>query len=53
MQAHKKALEKYPNADHCVFCVNETGTTGTVLFRVILVLEFILNNHTFNLKLFL
>lgn len=30
MQAHKKALEKYPNADHCVFCVNETGTTGTI-----------------------
>jgi hypothetical protein len=30
MQAHKKALEKYPNAEHCVFCVNETGTTGTI-----------------------
>jgi hypothetical protein len=30
MQAHKKALEKYPNTDHCVFCVNETGSTGTI-----------------------
>jgi len=30
MQAHKKALEKYPNIDHCVFCLNETGTTGTI-----------------------
>jgi len=30
MQAHKKALEKYPNTDHCVFCLNETGTTGTI-----------------------
>ncbi|MEH1839215.1 MAG: hypothetical protein V7L20_10700 [Nostoc sp.] len=30
MQAHKKALEKYPNSRHCVFCLNETGTTGTI-----------------------
>lgn len=30
MQAHQKALEKYPNTDHCVFCMNETGTTGTI-----------------------
>lgn len=30
MQAHKKAREKYPNADHCVFCLNETGATGTI-----------------------
>lgn len=28
--AHKKALEKYPNAIHCVFCFNETGATGTI-----------------------
>ncbi|MBW4613188.1 MAG: hypothetical protein KME21_07870 [Desmonostoc vinosum HA7617-LM4] len=30
MQAHKKAIEKYPNTRHCVFCLNETGTTGTI-----------------------
>ncbi|MHC5725202.1 MAG: hypothetical protein ACYTXY_13890, partial [Nostoc sp.] len=30
MQAHKKALQKYPNCRHCVFCLNETGTTGTI-----------------------
>ncbi len=30
MQAHKKALEKYPNNRHCVFCLNETGTTGRI-----------------------
>ncbi len=30
MQAHKKALEKYSNCRHCVFCLNETGTTGTI-----------------------
>jgi hypothetical protein len=30
MQAHKNALEKYPNADHGVFCLNETGATGTI-----------------------
>ena len=30
MQAHKKSLEKYPNSRHCVFCLNETGTTGTI-----------------------
>ncbi|MFN6537739.1 MAG: hypothetical protein RM021_015400 [Nostoc sp. EkiNYC01] len=30
MQAHKKALEKYPDNRHCVFCLNETGTTGTI-----------------------
>ena len=30
MQAHKKAHDKYPNADHCVFCFNETGTTGRI-----------------------
>ncbi len=30
IQAHKKALQKYPNAHHCVFCLNETGTTGTI-----------------------
>ena len=30
MPAHKKALEKYPNTRHCVFCLNETGTTGTI-----------------------
>jgi hypothetical protein len=29
-QAHKKSLEKYPNIRHCVFCLNETGTTGTI-----------------------
>ncbi|KAB8319117.1 hypothetical protein SD81_009370 [Tolypothrix campylonemoides VB511288] len=28
--AHKKALEKYPNAVHCVFCLNEIGATGTI-----------------------
>ncbi|WP_413201420.1 hypothetical protein [Nostoc piscinale] len=30
IQAHKKALENYPNADHCVFCINETGSTGRI-----------------------
>lgn len=30
MQAHKTALHKYPNLDHCVFCLNETGTTGRI-----------------------
>jgi len=30
MQAHKKALQKYPNADHCVFCLNESGATGRI-----------------------
>ncbi|MEH2434169.1 MAG: hypothetical protein V7K25_07935 [Nostoc sp.] len=30
MQAHKKSLEKYPNSRHCVFCLNETGTTGAI-----------------------
>ncbi|RCJ41787.1 hypothetical protein A6769_02475 [Nostoc punctiforme NIES-2108] len=30
MQAHKKSLEKYSNSRHCVFCLNETGTTGTI-----------------------
>ncbi len=28
--AHRKARQKYPNADHCVFCLNETGTTGAI-----------------------
>ena len=28
--AHKRASEKYPNGDHCVFCLNETGATGTI-----------------------
>lgn len=28
--AHKKAFQKYPNARHCVFCLNETGTTGRI-----------------------
>ncbi|MBN3927065.1 hypothetical protein [Nostoc sp. NMS4] len=28
--AHRKALEKYPNAVHCVFCLNETGATGRI-----------------------
>ncbi|AFY32632.1 hypothetical protein [Calothrix sp. PCC 7507] len=30
MQAHKKVLEKYPNTDHFVYCLNETGTTGRI-----------------------
>lgn len=30
MQAHKKALQEHPNADHCVFCLNETGATGRI-----------------------
>ncbi|NMG07646.1 hypothetical protein [Brasilonema sp. UFV-L1] len=30
MQAHRKALQKYPNADHCVFCLNEDGATGRI-----------------------
>ena len=36
---HKKALEKYPNADHCVFCLNESGATGTISIRVPLAAE--------------
>ena len=27
---HRKALSKYPNVAHCVFCLNENGTTGTI-----------------------
>ncbi len=34
MQAHRKARQKHPNADHGVFCLNETGATGTIWFRV-------------------
>lgn len=30
MQAHQKALHKYPNSDHFVFCLNETGVTGRI-----------------------
>ena len=30
MQSHKRMLEKYPQARHFVFCLNETGTTGTI-----------------------
>ncbi|WP_016949015.1 hypothetical protein [Anabaena sp. PCC 7108] len=30
IQAHKKVLEKYPNAKNYVFCLNETGTTGRI-----------------------
>ncbi|RUS97391.1 hypothetical protein DSM106972_084940 [Dulcicalothrix desertica PCC 7102] len=30
MQTHKKALEKYPNKDHFVFRLNETGATGRI-----------------------
>lgn len=28
--ASQKAREKYPNAIHCAFCLNETGATGTI-----------------------
>ncbi|WP_407884057.1 hypothetical protein [Scytonema sp. NUACC26] len=28
MRAHQKVLHKYPNCDHFVFCLNETGATG-------------------------
>ncbi|GAA6614833.1 hypothetical protein [Scytonema sp. NUACC26] len=28
--AHKKALQKYPDAVHCVFCLNEIGATGRI-----------------------
>jgi hypothetical protein len=27
---HKKAREKFPNADHCVFCLNEFGAVGRI-----------------------
>ncbi|MEM1394902.1 MAG: hypothetical protein AAF757_25200 [Cyanobacteria bacterium P01_D01_bin.116] len=27
---HQKALNKYPNTTHCVFCLNELGVTGTI-----------------------
>ena len=30
MITHKKAREKYPNAIHCVFCLNESGACGTI-----------------------
>ena len=30
MQSNKRMLEKYPQARHFVFCLNETGTTGTI-----------------------
>ena len=28
--ASHKAREKHPNAVHCMFCLNETGATGTI-----------------------
>ncbi|AFY32634.1 hypothetical protein [Calothrix sp. PCC 7507] len=28
--ASHKAREKHPNAVHCMFCLNETGSTGTI-----------------------
>ncbi|MEA5513052.1 hypothetical protein [Nodularia sp. UHCC 0506] len=28
--ASQKAHEKYPNAVHCMFCLNETGATGRI-----------------------
>ncbi|MBE9053222.1 hypothetical protein IQ243_22910 [Nostocales cyanobacterium LEGE 11386] len=28
--ASQKAREKYPNAVHCMFCLNETGSTGRI-----------------------
>ncbi|MEH1910947.1 hypothetical protein [Nostoc sp.] len=28
--ASQKAREKHPNAVHCMFCLNETGATGTI-----------------------
>ncbi|BAZ14055.1 hypothetical protein NIES4071_58950 [Calothrix sp. NIES-4071] len=28
--AHAKSIKKYPNARHCVFCLNETGATGRI-----------------------
>lgn len=28
--AHQKAIDKYTNIRHCVFCLNETGATGRI-----------------------
>jgi hypothetical protein len=28
--AHSRAIEKYPNPNHCVFCLNETGAVGRI-----------------------
>lgn len=28
--AHKRAIEKYPNARHCAFCLSEIGATGRI-----------------------
>ncbi|MBW4623178.1 MAG: hypothetical protein KME17_27950 [Cyanosarcina radialis HA8281-LM2] len=28
--ASQKARDKHPNATHCVFCLNESGTTGSI-----------------------
>ena len=28
--ASQKAREKHPHAVHCMFCLNETGATGTI-----------------------
>jgi hypothetical protein len=28
--AHNRALQKYPHNRHCVFCLNETGATGSI-----------------------
>jgi len=28
--AHKKARQKYPDARHCMFCLNETGACGRI-----------------------
>jgi hypothetical protein len=30
IEAHKKVLAKYPNKDNFVFCLNETGVSGTI-----------------------
>lgn len=27
---HRKALNKYPDITHCVFCLNEHGATGKI-----------------------
>ncbi|TAE59025.1 MAG: hypothetical protein EAZ87_11145 [Nostocales cyanobacterium] len=27
---HRKAREKFPNGDHCVFCLNELGAVGRI-----------------------
>lgn len=30
LESAHSTIEKYPNPNHCVFCLNETGATGRI-----------------------